>query len=678
MDLTLNSVDVTVINPKFNIFVQPPETERGFKAYRDDFRNPEELADYSDEEFIWWDLSLGQQVITLDHKNNYKLTKIYYMNLLEKELRKHRGILTGHSFFGALSVYQRKEEIQDEHLIIYDVFNLNFHYDFDKETYELVIAYGGKSLLLSEPWRAYNQISPEMISRVLYKNQVCHFKSLSDEEQNDLDNIYLFLNREIAIVTEVNMPRFLYPKERNPYLNYRQAIEVFAKRYLFNKKIHDLYLIRDTGFKRVESERIGKTSQKSNLLAFSEEQTSFNVYTGLKQFGPLHIPDISNLKFFFIFHQDDRNIANQLFSYLNRGFKGFPGLEAFVGLPFNLENFDKNHSIQFSEELPSNEVQNRLTQMQLNTDEIKYIAVYISRIDKDDPNPQRKQEYFKIKEMLLKKNISSQVILRDSIISPTFNYFLPNIAIALLAKAGGKPWTLRGQIYGDLIVGIGAYRSGQGEFIGNAICFSNDGSFEEFDAFHRDGISALGDAFCSSILNFVKSNRNAKRLVVHFYKDMNRREERYLERILANLNIKIPFAVLSITDSASRDFVVFDEDFSGKMPVSGTFVKLTERDYLICNNARYEEKTATRIDQYPLPIKIRFSRSRGLNLRNTKIVLELLDQVYQFSRLYWRSIRQKGRPVTVGYSKILAEMASHFDQETLPDTSISRKTLWFL
>ena len=678
MDLILNSVDVTVINPKLDIYVQPPETESGFKAFRNDFRNPEELAGYNDKEFIRWDLSSGQ-LITLDHKNNYKLTKIYYMDLLAKELRKqHRGILTGHSFIGALSVYEKKEDIQDQHLIIYDVFNLNFHYDFDKETYELVIAYGGKSLLLSKPWEAYNQISSEMISRVLYKNQVRHFKSLSDEEQNDSDNIYLFVNREIAVVTKIDTPRFLYPRERNPYLTYRQAIEVFAKRYLFNKKIRDLYLIRDTGFKRVEIERIGNTSQKSNLLAFSEKQTSFNVYTGLKQFGPLHVPDISNLQFFFIFHQDDRDIANQLFAYLNRGFKGFPGLEAFVGLPFNLENFDKIHSIQFSEELPASEVQERLAQMQLNTDRIKYIAVYISRIDQNDPNPQRKQEYFKIKEMLLKRNISSQVILRDSIKSPTFNYFLPNIAIALLAKAGGKPWTLGGQVYEDLIVGIGAYRSGQGEFIGNAICFSNDGSFEEFDAFHRDGISALGDAFRASILNFVESNRKAKRLVIHFYKEMSRREERDLEYILANLNIKIPFAVLSITDSASRDFVVFDEDFSGKMPVSGTFVRLTDRDYLICNNARYEEKTATRIDQYPLPIKIRFSRSRGLNLRNTKIVLELLDQVYQFSRLYWRSIKQKGRPVTVGYSKILAEMASHFDQETLPDTSISRKTLWFL
>ena len=112
-----------------------------------------------------------------------------------------------------------------------------------------------------------------------------------------------------------------------------------------------------------------------------------------------------------------------------------------------------------------------------------------------------------------------------------------------------------------------------GTYIGNAICFANDGSFEEFDAFSSNGISSLGDAFKRSIKNFVASQKDVKRLVVHFYKEMNSKEAKNLERVLSSLEINIPYVVLSISESTSNEFVAFDDSFEGKMPVSGHFIK---------------------------------------------------------------------------------------------------------
>ena len=201
---------------------------------------------------------------------------------------------------------------------------------------------------------------------------------------------------------------------------------------------------------------------------------------------------------------------------------------------------------------------------------------------------------------------------------------------------------MAGPVHQDLIVGIGARKSKRGTYIGNAICFANDGSFEEFDAFSSSGISSLGDAFKRSIKKFVASQKDVKRLVIHFYKEMSSKEVKSLERVLSSLEINIPYVVLSITESASNEFVVFDDSFEGKMPVSGHFIKIADRDYLLCNNTRYEERTATKIDEYPLPIRIKISQSRGLDSNHPKLIMDLIDQVYQFSRMYWRVYKAEG------------------------------------
>ena len=144
---------------------------------------------------------------------------------------------------------------------------------------------------------------------------------------------------------------------------------------------------------------------------------------------------------------------------------------------------------------------------------------------------------------------------------------------------------------------------------------------------------------------------------------------------MSSLEINIPYVVLSITESTSNEFIVFDDSFEGKMPVSGHFIKIANRDYLLCNNTRYEEKTATKIDEYPLPIRIKISRSRGLDSNHPKLIMDLIDQVYQFSRMYWRSIKQRGNPITIDYSMMIADRVSHFEEKTLPQTFASKKSL---
>ena len=46
--------------------------------------------------------------------------------------------------------------------------------------------------------------------------------------------------------------------------------------------------------------------------------------------------------------------------------------------------------------------------------------------------------------------------------------------------------------------------------------------------------------------------------------------------------------------------------------------------------------------------------------------------------MYWKSVQQQNLPVTIKYSKLIAEQISRFDEPKLPDTKVAKQSLWFL
>jgi len=57
-------------------------------------------------------------------------------------------------------------------------------------------------------------------------------------------------------------------------------------------------------------------------------------------------------------------------------------------------------------------------------------------------------------------------------------------------------------------------------------------------------------------------------------------------------------------------------------------------------------------------------------------VREMLNQVYQFSRMYWKSVKQQNLPITIKYPEMVAEIVPHFSDAELP--SFGKTNLWFL
>ncbi len=112
------------------------------------------------------------------------------------------------------------------------------------------------------------------------------------------------------------------------------------------------------------------------------------------------------------------------------------------------------------------------------------------------------------------------------------------------------------------------------------------------------------------------------------------------------------------------------------MPYSGTYIAIGNKKYLLFNNSRYRNENFNPMDGYPFPIKLSIDCTEKKHLENTETINELINQVYQFSRMYFKSLIQQNLPVTVKYPEIIAELAPYMESADLPDNS--KNDLWFL
>lgn len=276
-----------------------------------------------------------------------------------------------------------------------------------------------------------------------------------------------------------------------------------------------------------------------------------------------------------------------------------------------------------------------------------------------------------------------------------FIYSLQNMGVAICAKLGGSPWLLDETEKKELIIGIGAFRSDNQQYIGAAFSFDNTGVFNDYSYFQKSELDELVGAIKIAIMRYSAVNSQPERIIIHYYKKISRKREfKKVEDMLKSLNLNVPVYIVTINKTESEDIVLFDEESTytsynyqtrqnevvkSLMPYSGKWVNLGPSKeghrYLLCNNTRYENERFSNMDGFPFPIKLTIACPNRNDKIETPVVQQLIDQVYQFSRIYWKSVKQQGLPVTIKYPEMIAEIMPHFNDKTVYTDS---NCLWFL
>jgi hypothetical protein len=538
-----------------------------------------------------------------------------------------------------------------------------------------MLSYLGQSKVFKKDCVALvHDVSSEDFNWVIHKKDVIKWSYLRSQGNIDQHQVHAVLNKSLERSLSLAVQR---KRNTNPFKNYHDRILDFHAQYFQDDALKPVIQLDPAGFMAVPTCNVFKTHYHSNVLSFGDGHQEQVPKFALKQHAPFEGSSHDPIQVFFILHKDDIKSAKNIKDQFDNGFHSFKGLYEYVGLFLNAE---RNFSIVFNDkENPLPEIREGLSKREFKAD-VTYVCIYLTPYDKDEDDEKKQAIYYQVKELLLQRQITSQVInpAKMKSLGDNWKYSLPNIAIALLAKLDGVPWKLAHEVRPELIIGIGAFYSKKDDvrYVGSSFSFQNDGRFKGFEYFQNNDIDLLAGSISASICEFTQTYHAPERLIIHFYKTMSQKELRRIMRELKTMELTIPIHIVSINKTESRDIVAFDRDWHHRLPMSGTIINVGQHEYLLFNNTRYHSQTNYLSDGYPFPIKIKLDSSEPGVFEDKRIVKGLIDQVYQFSRMYWKSLRQQNLPVTIKYPEMVAQIAPHFENTDIPP--FGKRNLWFL
>ncbi len=668
---------------------------------------------------------------------HFNLVKRYYNDKIEFYLRKNNLITDFNRYANTYQAWVHSPNASPrKDCKQYDRFSVKITHDHFNNNPQIVLSYDRPALIYNtsvakiltppedfDPLSTNNAPQPttELFNRVLYRYttneykriKIAKYKSIATQDNFDSENAFPIMNRKLADFLHIDTPLIeelseednsqyiSSSKTKNRYKTYYDKINAFYRSFLDRDEFREIIPISTDGFSWVNKMQVGQTNSSSKDLVFAHGITNYNPQRGVNN-GPFKATQYSNIQLVCFYPQKDKKEAADLLCYIKNGYKNlYAGIKKYTGKDVVYPAQDLH--LQFTNTFnPIPEIKQHLHNLtlsgKLNT-ETKYVVIYLTPISKNTSNRQVKEIYYQVKEQLLTYGIVSQCIETQKMLAvlhsdntrtdkkgnplKNFAYTLQNMAIAINAKLGGVPWCINTEKQNELIVGVGAYKNVQTQvqYLGSAFSFDNTGSFNSFESFQKDELAELAGSIQNAVINFAKINGRPERLIIHYYKQISlKKEYPLIEQALNSLGLDIPIYIVTVFKTESEDYVLFDggdDKYFDLMPYSGKYINLGNQTYLLCNNTRYENAVFNPwIEGFPFPIKIKIECPTEPSQQiDTTIITKLIDQVYQFSRIYWKSVKQQNLPVTIKYPEMVAQMAPHFTAGAIPENN---DNLWFL
>jgi hypothetical protein len=306
-------------------------------------------------------------------------------------------------------------------------------------------------------------------------------------------------------------------------------------------------------------------------------------------------------------------------------------------------------------------------------------AVVVIRDAESDIDDSR-NPYLHAKALLLSTGIPVQEAKESTILKTGdyVGYTYRNIAVALYAKLNGLPWTVSQTrtFHDELVLGVGlaevtGSRVGTRQrHMGITTVFRGDGNYLlssiTGECTYEEYPKVLHDSMIETLTEIRKRNGWQKndriRIVFHGSKPLKNIE---IDAIMADCVQKaapeqqVDFAFLDVLQE--HPFAVFDTFGDGVVlknnkgtkgvfvPERGLLVQLGSRTRLLSTVGPQQIKRDVTPLPRPLLIKLH-DRSTARDL------VYLSEQVLKFTSLTWRSTQPAGKPVTIYYSELIAEL----------------------
>lgn len=619
------------------------------------------------------------------------LYRLGRFEMTQKIVRYFRGIgfPVRRDFIGRIEVWIPKEEDKS---ILYNRYTLRPYYQDITDGWQIDVSHSGESRCSKKTLydvdlddHGFDVVAgTEVLRRTLVKQH--HFQRFSGGCP--------IVNRYTKKVLNLPEPRSY---DRNKYATKMKKIKDFIHTYLFTPQFQDaldINILNNGELIQVKPDDILMVNEQAKKLKYGDGFVGALPRNDFSLHGPYKQPQ--SFKYFFVSLNSPTSNLNRkrLYNIFQNGIdsslvtdrdkkegkefgtgKRFKPLGEFLTQPLSWE---KDLSLSYSSyDTALEELRKHLMDDSRFIPGYKYIAIIISEIHKDTPEPRLHELYYRMKELLMKSKITSQVIYAPNINNSHFDWFLPNIAAAITGKQNGMAWGLESLSQrNDMIVGIGASKQhGRKPYLGTAFCFDKEGQFREFDCCQAEDTEALGTSLKKALWQFCKQYGKPDRLIIHYYKKLRRDEGEQIEMMLKQNGKQCPVFVVNMVTAVNDDLIAFDTSKNDYMPLSGTYVRLRDTQFLLYNNERYTENGKGDV-LFPIKLTITSANTNTGGILTKEDTTDIITQVYQFCRLYWKSVKMQNVPITIAYPELVAKYVPHFYDEDLPE--FGKQNLWML
>lgn len=624
--------------------------------------------------------------LSIDLNDFYQLGRAEMTQKIVRHFR-NKGIPVCRDFIGRVEVWIQHHEDQSSSpgFDTYDRFALRPYYKDQTDGWQIDVVHIGESRCSRQTVLETNLEEDGYL--VIAGTEVLRRRDVKQYHMIHFQGGHPVINAYTARELHIPMQR---TRDCDKYVTKRGKIMQFIQTYLMTQDFQDdldINILNNGGFIAVKEENITKVDDKAHKLLYGDGKDGISPKSEFTHHGPFQLPDQHT--YFFICGEKNKEYRNRLYNILQKRIdssqiKGqgqeFGTLRTFTPLADLLKRpllWEPNLSLTFkSNDTVLEELDNHLKGSRFKPDK-KYTAFIITDIPRDSSDKKAHELYFHMKELLMKYKMNSQVIYAPNIDSSNFNYFIPNIAAALVAKQNGMPWAPEKlSQHNDMIVGIGASRQrGQNPFLGTAFCFDQTGRFREFDCCEAGDIEALAASLKKALLGFCQTYGKPRRLIIHYYKKLNHRESSCIVDMLLQAKIQCAIYVVNVVTAVNDDLIAFDASQQNLMPKSGTIIHLRRTQFLLYNNEKYADDQRAKV-LFPIKLTIASANTNTDGILPYDDAKDIITQVYQFCRLYWKSVAMQNKPITVAYPEMLAKFVPHFSDNNLPE--FGKHNLWML
>lgn len=299
--------------------------------------------------------------------------------------------------------------------------------------------------------------------------------------------------------------------------------------------------------------------------------------------------------------------------------------------------------------------------------------------DKFAEVPDPVSPYVQCKAHLMAHGVPVQEIREETISAGEYSlpYSMINVAVAVYAKMGGTPWTVPadGTIADELVIGMGqsevaASRFGdRRRYVGLTTVFKGDGNYLlsscttecSFDEYPATLKKALSDLLADLKVRNGWRDGDTVRLVFHSFKPLKNVEVgEIVAEAVRSLGSGIHFQHAFLNISQDHPYTVVDTQEKGRgkpgrepkgvlVPARGLCAQVTAQSKILCVNGPSQLKLEH--SGLPKPLLIELHRQSSFTDQ-----WYLAEQVFKFTGLSWRSTQPAPLPVTILYSKLIAEL----------------------